>query len=121
MQLLTDMKNKSTKKYIMCAVLGALAGAMQVAESFLFSPVAIPGGKPGMANIITMAVLEVAGVGYAFWVAVLKSLVAMLATGNITGFVYSFCGAVASVFVMDAVKKNKKVFACRHRYCRCCE
>ena len=102
------MKSKNTKKYILYAVFGALAGAMQAAENFIFSPVPIPGGKPGLANIVTMTVLEIAGTGYAFAVAVLKSLVAMLATGSVTGFVYSVLGGVVSVLIMSLTKKTKR-------------
>lgn len=92
----------------MCAVFGALAGALQAAENFIFSPVPIPGGKPGFANIITMTMLEIAGGGYAFMITVLKSFVAMLATGNVTGLAYSLCGGIASVLVMMLAKKTKK-------------
>lgn len=92
----------------MCAVFGALAGALQAAENFIFSPVPIPGGKPGLANIITMTMLEIAGGGYAFMITVLKSFVAMLATGNVTGLAYSLCGGIASVLVMMLAKKTKK-------------
>ena len=103
------MKNKSIKKYILCAVLGALAGAMQTAEGFLFSPIPIPGGKPGIANIVTMVAMEVLGWGMAFWVSVLKSLVALLISGSVTGFIYSFLGGTVSVFAMTAAKKSKKL------------
>lgn len=103
------MKNNNIKKYILCAVLGALAGAMQAAEGLLFSPIPIPGGKPGIANIVTMVSMEVLGVGMAFWVSTLKSLVALLISGSVTGFIYSFLGGIVSVLAMAAAKRTKKL------------
>lgn len=101
------MKNK---KHILMAVIGALSGALAAAESMISINV-LPGGRIGLANIALVIIAEM----YGFWetaaVSVLKSMLALFITGNITGFVYSVCGGLAAVFVMNVLKKIKNVSA----------
>lgn len=80
----------------------ALAIALHVAESALPSPV--PGMKPGLANVITVALLLTDGWRTAAWVAMLRVLVGSLLIGTFLTptFMLSLCGAVAALAVLGA-------------------
>lgn len=82
------------------AWLAALAIVIHVAESALPSP--LPGIKPGLANVITVAVLLQFGWRTAAWVALLRVLVGSLVLGTFLSptFMLSATGAVCSVAVL---------------------
>ncbi|QKT04251.1 Gx transporter family protein [Ectothiorhodospiraceae bacterium 2226] len=82
------------------AWLAALALAIHVAESALPSP--LPGVKPGLANVITVAVLCLYGWRAAAWVSVLRVLAGGLVLGTFLSptFLLSAAGAAASLAVL---------------------
>ena len=82
------------------AALAALAITIHVAESALPSP--LPGIKPGLANVVTLAALVLFGWKVAAWVAMLRVLVGSLFIGTFLSptFMLSFSGAVCSVAVL---------------------
>lgn len=82
------------------AWLTAVAITIHIAESALPSP--LPGVKPGLANVITVAVLVQFGWRAAAWVALLRVLAGSLLIGTFLTptFVLSLGGALASVAVL---------------------
>lgn len=82
------------------AWLAALAIVIHVAESAVPSP--LPGIKPGLANVITVAVLLQFGWRTAAWVALLRVLVGSLVLGTFLSptFMLSATGAVCSVAML---------------------
>jgi heptaprenyl diphosphate synthase len=82
------------------AWLAALAITIHIIESTLPSPA--PGIKPGLANVIVIAVLMLYGWRTAVWVSLLRVLVGSLLTGTFLSptFVLSLSGAVASVAIL---------------------
>ena len=96
------------RKLILIAVIGALSGALAAAESMISVNI-LPGGRIGLANIALIIVVEFYGFKDTAAVAMLKSILALLITGSVTGFVYSVCGGIASTFVMSACKRIKSV------------
>ena len=82
------------------AWLSALAVMIHITEAALPSPV--PGVKPGLANVITIAVLIEFGWGTAVWVSLLRVLAGSLLIGTFLspGFILSLSGAVASITVL---------------------
>lgn len=82
------------------AWLTAVAITIHIAESALPSP--LPGVKPGLANIITVAVLVQFGWRAAAWVAVLRVLAGSLLIGTFLTptFVLSFGGSLASIIAL---------------------
>ncbi len=82
------------------AWLAAVAITIHIAESALPSP--LPGIKPGLANIITVAVLVQFGWRAAAWVAVLRVLAGSLLIGTFLTptFVMSFGGSLASITIL---------------------
>ena len=91
---------QSSREDIRIAYLAALAIVIHVAEAALPSP--LPGIKPGLANIITIAVLCRFGWSAAAWVSVLRILAGSLLIGTFLSpsFFLSFSGATASLAVL---------------------
>lgn len=85
------------------AWLAALAIVIHVAESALPSP--LPGIKPGLANVVTVAVLLQYGWRTAAWVALLRVLIGSLVLGTFLSptFLLSITGAACSVAVLSIV------------------
>jgi len=82
------------------AWLTALAITIHIAESALPSP--LPGVKPGLANVITIAVLMLFGWRMAAWVNLLRVLAGSLLIGTFLSptFILSLIGALASTAVL---------------------
>lgn len=96
------------RKVVFISVAGALSGALSVIENMISINV-LPGGKIGLANIVLIIVLELFGSKETYAVCMMKSILALFATGSITGFLYSVCGGFSAVFFMSRYKKVKNV------------
>jgi heptaprenyl diphosphate synthase len=79
------------------AGLAALAIVIHIAESALPTP--LPGAKPGLANVITVAALLLYGWRAAIWVSLLRVLVGSILIGSFLTptFVLSLSGAIAAM------------------------
>src|SRR4030042_4632081 len=84
------------------AKLAAAAIGLTLAEAALPSP--IPGVKPGLANIVTLAVLTRFGLRAAIWVGLLRVVAGSLLVGTFLSppFFLSFSGAIASLAALAA-------------------
>ena len=84
------------------ARLAAFAIGLSLAEAALPSP--LPGVKPGLANIITLLVLQRFGWRAAAWVSLLRVIAGSLLLGTFLtpGFILSFSGALVSLLVLGA-------------------
>jgi heptaprenyl diphosphate synthase len=84
------------------ARMAALALGLSVFEAAIPSP--LPGVKPGLANIVTLIVLERHGWRVAVWVSLLRVLAGGLLLGNFLtpGFFLSLAGALCSLAVLAA-------------------
>lgn len=82
------------------AKLAALAICIHVIESALPSP--LPGVKPGLANVITIAVFFLYGLRAAIWVAMLRVVVGSLVVGSFLTptFMLSLAGTLCSLLVL---------------------
>lgn len=82
------------------AWLAALAIMIHIFESAI--PSVLPGLKPGLSNIITIAVLCLFGWSMAAWVSMLRVLVGSLLLGTFLSptFMMSLSGAFASMLVL---------------------
>jgi len=87
------------------ARMAALALGLSVLEAAIPSP--LPGVKPGLANIVTLIVLERYGWRTAAWVSLLRVVAGGLMMGNFLapGFFLSISGALCSLAVL-AVSKH---------------
>ena len=79
------------------ARLAALAIGLSLAEAAIPSPV--PGVKPGLANIVTLVVLERYGLRTAAWVSLLRVVAGSILLGTFLSptFLMSLAGALASL------------------------
>lgn len=94
------MQLTATREDHRIAWLTALAVAIHLLEAALPSP--LPGIKPGLANVVVIAVLLRLGWTAAAWVSLLRVLVSGLLLGTFLSptFMLSLGGAVASVAVL---------------------
>ncbi|OQW95157.1 MAG: heptaprenyl diphosphate synthase [Beggiatoa sp. IS2] len=86
------------------AWLTALAITIHITESALPSPFGV---KPGLANIITIAVLMHFGWRIAIWVNLLRILASSLLIGTFLSptFILSLSGALTSTFILIALSQ----------------
>ena len=94
------MQIKSTEEDYRIAWLTALAISIHILESAIPSP--LPGIKPGLANVITIAVLMQFGWRIAAWVSLLRVLCGSLILGTFLSptFVLSLGGAICSISIL---------------------
>lgn len=82
------------------AVLGALSVVFGYIESLFPIPVAIPGIKLGISNIVVLFALLKMNKSDAFFVLIIKVLVCSLLFSGMNGFFYSLSGGILSFFAM---------------------
>jgi len=94
------MEVQVKREDVRIAWLAALAISIHILESALPSP--LPGVKPGLANIVTIATLMTFGWRSAAWVSLLRVIAGSLLIGTFLSptFALSLSGAVSSVLVL---------------------
>lgn len=88
------------KKMVFLSLLVALALAVSLLEAAFPLPIAVPGAKLGLSNIVILVTLIQFGFKEAVIVSALKSFLLMLATGSVTSFAYSLAGSLLSSVMM---------------------
>jgi uncharacterized membrane protein len=91
---------KRLNKIIFISLLVAIGLSLSVIESSIPIPIAIPGARLGLSNMVILVSLVILGFKEAFSISVLKSILLMLVTGNVSSFFYSISGAILSCVVM---------------------
>ncbi len=89
-------------------VAAAAALALSYVETLIPVPMAVPGVKLGLANIVTVFVLFKLGWRAASAVSAVRVALASLLFGTMLSAAYSAAGAVLSVTVMALLKGTKK-------------
>ncbi len=86
------------------AKMAALAIGLSLAEAAIPSP--LPGIKPGLANIVTLLVLQRYGLNAAIWVSLLRVVAGSLILGTFLSpsFALSFGGALASLAALSLAR-----------------
>lgn len=87
------------------ALLAGGGAVLGIIESMLPILPAIPGGKIGLANIVTVSALYILGGWETILISILRTIIASTLYGGFNAFIYSFAGAVFSAIIMIAVKK----------------
>ncbi len=103
----------SVKKLTVLALFTTLSLALYAVESAVPPLVPIPGIKLGLANIITLILLQKASPLDAFWVLAARILLSTLLFGQFLSLLYSLCGGLLSLLFMALVTrllKNKLTF-----------
>lgn len=91
---------KKLNKMIFISLLVAVGLALGVLESAIPLPIAMPGARLGLSNMVVLVTIIIFGFKDGIKVAMLKSVVLMLVTGSVSSFMYSFSGAVLSSIAM---------------------
>ena len=91
---------KRLNKMIFISILVSIGLALSVLESSIPLPIAMPGARLGLSNMVVLVTLVVFGFKEGIKVAMLKSTVLMLITGSISSFIYSLSGAILSCIMM---------------------
>jgi len=96
-----NVQNKTrTKKLIYLSLLISAGIALHIIESFLPVPIAVPGAKLGLANIITLLALTMYGFKEGLAVAILRCVLATLLGGSPSSLIYSLMGALLALILM---------------------
>ena len=103
---------KNLNKMIFISLLVAVGLALGVIESSIPLPIAMPGARLGLSNMVVLVTIVIFGFKDGIKVSMLKSLVLMLVTGSVSGFMYSCSGAVLSTIAMYIVYRYlSKIFS----------
>ena len=97
----------TTRELTVCAMLVALALALSYLESFfpLSLVIPLPGVKLGLANIITLVVLWKYSTKDAFFVLLVRILLATLFFGQAISLLYSLSGGLLCLLAMVFVQR----------------
>lgn len=88
----------TAKKIAVLALLSGLALVTFIIEN-LFPSMVIPGARPGLANIFSLAALVMYSPVEAFIVVAVRTLLGSLYAGNVSALLYSFTGGMVSMAV----------------------
>lgn len=103
------MRTRSlTERLTQTAVLTGMAVALQVFESTLPILNAVPGGKIGLANTVTLILLYIFDFKTALTCAAVRAFLANLLYGGVSAIIYSVSGAVLSAVAMALLVRYAK-------------
>lgn len=98
------MKQTDVRKLVLFSVLIAQAMILSFIERFIPLPIAIPGAKLGLANIVTLIVLYKFGFKAAFGMLVGRIFLTSFLFGNFAMMLYSLAGGLMALFAMQLSK-----------------
>ncbi len=98
------MKSLNTKKITYLALMVSIGIVLQIAEG-MFDAFIVPGGKLGIANIVTVSAMFYLGSLEGVLVALIRSILGCILYGGISAMPYSVGGAVVSAIAMCTAKK----------------
>lgn len=101
MQLREDSRIRSLTY---CAVFACVALIIFAVESCVPIPVAIPGVKLGLANVVTLVAVYVMGFDKAFMILIVRILLGNIFTGQMMSLMYSLSGGLLCYFVTVLLK-----------------
>lgn len=101
---------KNTKKLVLISLLGSLGAIIGLFEQMMPLPFMVPGFRLGFSNIVVLVGLISFGYKSGFVISLLKSILLMLLSGNVSSFIYSFSGAFLSACAMIMGLKFGKNF-----------
>lgn len=92
----------------------AVALILSYLESLIPLPIPVPGVKLGLANIISLVVLETFGLIPALILVIMRVLIIGFLFGSMSSILYALTGGILSVLVMGIMvhfQKNKETFS----------
>ena len=103
-----EPRREKTKLLARYALLTALALALSWLESLVPLPLAVPGIKLGLPNLVVVFALYRLGLRDAFVISLVRVLLVSATFGNAYSFAYSLAGAAVSLAVMAILKRTGK-------------
>lgn len=97
------------KKTALCGVMVALALIFSFIETFVPVPLAVPGIKLGLANIVIVFSLYKIGRSESFVINMVRIIVAGVLFGSMTSIMYALVGGLFSFAVMAITKEKAKL------------
>lgn len=94
------------KKMLFLSLLVSAGLVLSIIENMMPLPIPIPGVKLGLTNIVFLITLVLFGFKEALIVVIIRGLTMSIATGNVSGVIYSLPSSVMSTVVMAIVYKN---------------
>lgn len=91
---------KNLRKLIFLSLLLAMGLVLGLFESMFPLPVAVPGARLGLSNMVVLVTIVVFGYREGLVIAVLKSVLLVLVAGNPSSFLFSFVGTMLSAVAM---------------------
>ena len=110
MRSLTETRGSA--RIAACGVLTALALIFSYIEFLVPLPIAIPGIKLGLANIVCLVCLYALGEKHAFLINTTRIALAALLFGSVFSALYALAGGVVSFAVMALLKRTKRFSVC---------
>ncbi|SUB76192.1 Heptaprenyl diphosphate synthase component I [Peptoniphilus indolicus] len=95
---------------IFLSLLVSLGLVIGLFEMMLPTPVAIPGAKLGLSNMVVLITILFLGNREGIVVAALKSILLVVVTGSVTSFIFSFTGAMLSTVSMSLANSFLKKY-----------
>ena len=102
------MKKTGTKRLALTAMLTAVMFIIGYIESLLPAFFAVPGIKPGFANIPVMTAIYILDIKYALVMSVTRILLSGFTFSGMFACIYSLAGALLSISLMVILKKTGK-------------
>jgi len=97
-----------SKRVALYGVMAALTVALSMLEGIFDIPIAVPGAKVGLSNVVVVAAATVSGFGGAIYITAIKSLF-VLVTRGATAFILSLSGgllsSLATVLILKYLKR----------------
>jgi len=101
-----------TRKLALLSILLAFALALHIFERNLPLPMAVPGVKLGLANIITLLAIIIFGFREAALIVFMRTFLGAVFGGGFLAFVFSLAGGLLSTIIMALMyKKFNKYFS----------
>ena len=110
MRSLTETKGSA--RIAACGMLTALALIFSYIEFLVPLPIAIPGIKLGLANIVVLVCLYTLGERYAFLINCTRIVLAALLFGSVFSALYALAGGLVSFAVMALLKRADAFSVC---------
>jgi len=95
-----------TRKLSLLSLLLALALALSFIERAMPLPMAVPGIKLGLANVITLLTIIIFGFREAVLIIIGRTFLGALFGGGFSAFLFSLAGGLLSTIVMAFMFKN---------------
>jgi heptaprenyl diphosphate synthase len=95
-----------TRNFTFLALLTAFAVLLSLFENIIPLPIAAPGAKLGLPNMIILSSLVVFGFKKSLTINIVRTFLVLIIIGNPISFIYSFFGAVFSIIAMYIVHRH---------------